>query len=99
VEPAARQFQVRTLAVHEFRRILLRDPLLPAAMLPRDWPGTAAREVFAAVYRESRAGVDAFVGEALQTALGPLPPPAAWYDERFAMRAPSPGCARGGVRR
>jgi phenylacetic acid degradation operon negative regulatory protein len=33
---------VRTLLIHAYRRVLLRDPLLPAALLPLDWPGAAA---------------------------------------------------------
>ena len=37
---------LRLVATHMFRRIILRDPLLPAAMLPADWQGRAAREAF-----------------------------------------------------
>lgn len=33
----------RTLLIHDWRRIVLRDPGLPAALLPKDWPGDAAR--------------------------------------------------------
>ena len=35
-------FVVRTLLIHAYRRVLLRDPLLPASLLPLDWPGAAA---------------------------------------------------------
>lgn len=35
-------FIVRTMLIHAFRRVLLRDPLLPPALLPLDWPGAAA---------------------------------------------------------
>ena len=35
-------FVVRTLLIHAYRRVLLRDPLLPAELLPLDWPGAAA---------------------------------------------------------
>ncbi|NVO13108.1 MAG: phenylacetic acid degradation operon negative regulatory protein PaaX [Rhodoplanes sp.] len=42
----------RVLLIHEYRRIVLRDPLLPAALLPEDWPGTAARALCTALYRE-----------------------------------------------
>lgn len=42
----------RVLLIHEYRRIVLRDPLLPAALLPEDWPGTAARMLCAALYRD-----------------------------------------------
>lgn len=41
----------RVLLVHAFRRVVLHDPLLPAAVLPDDWPGAAARVLCADVYR------------------------------------------------
>src|SRR5690606_13302605 len=37
----------RTLLIHDWRRIVLRDPGLPAALLPADWPGAAARRLVA----------------------------------------------------
>lgn len=40
----------RVLLVHEFRRIVLRDPLLPAAILPPRWPGAQARALCADLY-------------------------------------------------
>lgn len=43
---AGQAFLARILLVHEFRRIVLRDPFLPAQLLPEDWPGTAARLAF-----------------------------------------------------
>lgn len=39
-------FLARILLVHEFRRLVLKDPFLPATMLPADWPGQAARRAF-----------------------------------------------------
>ncbi|MBN8534612.1 MAG: phenylacetic acid degradation operon negative regulatory protein PaaX [Rhizobiales bacterium] len=39
-----RGFLARILLVHEFRRIVLRDPFLPAELLPKNWPGAAARQ-------------------------------------------------------
>lgn len=48
-EPAA-AFIVRTLLIHEYRKIHLRDPLLPHALLPTDWPGTAAYELCRRLY-------------------------------------------------
>ncbi|HEY6823878.1 MAG TPA: PaaX family transcriptional regulator C-terminal domain-containing protein, partial [Steroidobacteraceae bacterium] len=38
-------FLVRTLLIHEYRKIHLQDPMLPPALLPRDWVGGAAYEV------------------------------------------------------
>ncbi|HRK24091.1 MAG TPA: PaaX family transcriptional regulator C-terminal domain-containing protein [Beijerinckiaceae bacterium] len=36
---------LRVLMIHRFRRIVLRDPGLPACYLPADWPGFAARKL------------------------------------------------------
>ncbi len=36
----------RVILVHRMRRILLRDPVLPATVLPADWAGVAARRLF-----------------------------------------------------
>jgi phenylacetic acid degradation operon negative regulatory protein len=44
-------FVLRTLMVHEYRRILLRDPDLPEALLPADWAGAAARRLRAEIHR------------------------------------------------
>lgn len=40
----------RTLMIHDWRRIVLRDPGLPEALLPVDWPGTHARAIARAIY-------------------------------------------------
>ena len=32
-------FFVRTLLIHEYRKVLLRDPNLPQSLLPKAWPG------------------------------------------------------------
>lgn len=37
----------RVLIVHSWRRVLLRHPDLPAALLPEDWPGEQCRRVVA----------------------------------------------------
>jgi len=41
----------RVLLIHQYRRIVLRDPRLPEDVLPENWPGTAARSLCAEVYR------------------------------------------------
>lgn len=43
-------FRLRTLLIHEFRRILLRDPGLPPDLLPRGWPGHEARKLCETIY-------------------------------------------------
>jgi phenylacetic acid degradation operon negative regulatory protein len=40
----------RTLLLHDWRRIVLRDPGLPLALLPREWPGEEARSLARDIY-------------------------------------------------
>lgn len=40
----------RTLLVHEYRRLLLRD-LVPDELLPGDWEGRAARQLCRNIYK------------------------------------------------
>jgi len=76
-------FQIRTLLIQEYRSILLRDPLLPSELLPRRWHGTAAyqicRNLYGLVYKEA----DTFMSSELESADGPIPPPAADFYNRF----------------
>jgi phenylacetic acid degradation operon negative regulatory protein len=76
-------FLVRTLLIQEYRRILLRDPLLPAELLPTGWNGTAAyqlcRNLYGLIYRPA----DEFMSAEFETADGPLPPPAPEFYRRF----------------
>jgi phenylacetic acid degradation operon negative regulatory protein len=44
-------FTARILLIHHYRRVVLRDPLLPTALLPSDWPGRAARQLCGEIYR------------------------------------------------
>ncbi len=76
-------FQIRTLMIQEYRRILLRDPLLPAEMLPAAWHGTAAYQLCRNLYRLIFAQADDFMSSEFETADGPLPPPAPEFYDRF----------------
>ena len=76
-------FQVRMLLIQEYRRILLRDPLLPAEMLPPGWHGTAAYQLCRNLYLQIYRTADEFMSEDFETADGPLPPPAPEFFARF----------------
>ena len=76
-------FRLRVLAIHEYRRILLRDPELPAELLPEGWVGLEARAVCAALYRAVEAPAAEYVRESGQTIRTPLPAPAPSYFRRF----------------
>lgn len=76
-------FVLRTLLVHEYRRILLKDPQLPAALAPDDWPGEAARELTAALYRAVSPGADQFISDNVECWSGACPAPHTGYHNRF----------------
>src|SRR3979411_2882427 len=44
-------FTARILLIHYYRRVVLRDPLLPTGLLPSGWPGRAARRLCGEIYR------------------------------------------------
>jgi phenylacetic acid degradation operon negative regulatory protein len=76
-------FQVRTLMLQEYRKILLRDPLLPAELLPQTWHGVPAYQLCRNLYRKVCNAADEYLGEAMETAEGPLPPPSPEFFRRF----------------
>ncbi len=76
-------FVLRTLLIHEYRRVLLKSTELPPALLPAQWPGHAARELTAALYRRLHGPASAYCQSALESAAGPLPPPSANFLQRF----------------
>jgi phenylacetic acid degradation operon negative regulatory protein len=63
---------VRTLLIHEYRRILLRDPNLPDELLPPAWSGLEARQLCQALYQEVKQSSEAYLIETVQTLEGAL---------------------------
>ena len=76
-------FLVRTLLIQEYRKVLLRDPQLPAELLPANWHGTAAYQLCRNLYQAVYAAADHYLTQIMETAEGPLPPPAAAFMRRF----------------
>ncbi len=76
-------FLVRTLLIHEIRRLLLRDPQLPDQVLPANWNGTSARLLTRNLYRLTYPLAEQHLTRVLQTAEGPLPDPAPYFYKRF----------------
>ncbi|MDW8336702.1 MAG: phenylacetic acid degradation operon negative regulatory protein PaaX [Tepidimonas sp.] len=81
--PPEAAFLGRTLLIHDWRRLLLRDPQLPAELLPREWPGERARQVCRRLYRLLLAPAERHLDAHLRLADGQVPPPAAWLWQRF----------------
>ena len=76
-------FAARILLIHHYRRVVLRDPLLPTALLPADWPGRAARELCGAIYRGLLRQSEQWLDRHATNEDGPLPKPAAELARRF----------------
>ncbi len=74
---------VRTLLIHAYRRALLRDPQLPAALLPLDWPGAAAFALCRDFYRLTHRAAERHLTATLAAESGPLPPAGAGFYRRF----------------
>ena len=68
----AESFYVRTLLIHEYRRILLRDPNLPDELLPESWSGLEARQLCQALYQDVKQASEAYLIETVQTREGAL---------------------------
>ena len=60
-DPDRAAFAARFQLVHEWRKFLFADPGLPPELLPKDWPGLPAAELFAAEADRLRPGADRFV--------------------------------------
>lgn len=54
----------RTLLIHEWRRIALKAPMLPAETLPPDWPGENARAIAKRVYAKLTGPSEAWLSRA-----------------------------------
>jgi phenylacetic acid degradation operon negative regulatory protein len=81
----------RTLLIHQFRRSVLRDPDLPAALLPVDWPGQAARTLAARIYRRVVPSAERLLDRIGQCETGPLPAPETGFSGRFGAATGSRG--------
>jgi phenylacetic acid degradation operon negative regulatory protein len=79
----AQCFIVRTLLIHAFRRVLLRDPQLPSALLPLDWPGDAAFTLCRDFYRLTHKRAEMHVAATLAPDGDPLPPADPEFYRRF----------------
>ena len=79
----------RILLIHEYRRIILRDPTLPLELLPPAWPGAAARELCGALYHRLLPASERWLDRHGQSATGKLPPAGAELARRFRAEAAS----------
>lgn len=66
-------FAARILTIHFYRRVILRDPLLPPALLPEPWPGEEARRLSADLYGMLLQASEAWLDANGVDETGPLP--------------------------
>ena len=79
----AEAFTARILLIHHYRRVVLRDPLLPESLLPADWPGRAARALCGEIYRALLAPSEQWLDGHGTNERGPLPPAWKLLERRF----------------
>jgi len=82
-------FVARSLLIHEYRRIHLRDPALPDVLLPGDWVGTTAYELCRQLYRALFHSAERYLSLHARTLGGALP--AASRAARARFRSDSRG--------
>lgn len=66
-------FVIRTLLIHDYRKIHLRDPLLPPALLPSDWVGSNAYNLCAKLYSQVFDAAEEFLSATASTLEQSLP--------------------------
>lgn len=76
-------FTARILLIHHYRRVVLRDPLLPTTLLPRDWPGGAARQLCGEIYRGLLSASEQWLDRNATNEEGPLPKAGVELSRRF----------------
>lgn len=81
----ATAFKARALMIHDYRRLLLRDPELPAELLPPLWPGEQARALCHALYQRLLPASEAYLDQQLQLADGAVPSATHLLAQRFQL--------------
>ena len=81
-------FLLRTLLIHDYRRLLLRDPELPEVLLPADWPGQKARLLCKELYRRLLVPSERHLDQHLKLANGSVPEASSMLTERFQNEDP-----------
>jgi phenylacetic acid degradation operon negative regulatory protein len=81
-------FLVRTLLIHEYRRLHLRDPLLPAQLLRADWPGAQAAALCRDIYSRVFVSSEIHLSRVASRLTGTLPAADASVLQRFGGIGP-----------
>jgi len=81
-------FILRSLMVHEYRRVLLKTHDLPLELLPVNWPGHAATELFRDIYRLTQVAACRHASDTLEDEHGALPAPMSEFYTRLGGLQP-----------
>lgn len=81
-------FLLRTLLIHDYRRLLLRDPELPDALLPANWPGQQARALCQELYRRLLSPSERHLDAVMSLADRSIPAALPMLRERFQGEDP-----------
>jgi phenylacetic acid degradation operon negative regulatory protein len=81
-------FLLRSLLIHDYRRLLLRDPQLPGVLLPEHWAGHEARQVCGRLYGLLLAPSERHLDRQLRLADGQALVASALLGERFGLADP-----------
>jgi phenylacetic acid degradation operon negative regulatory protein len=76
-------FQLRILLIHQYRRILLKDPNLPFELLPSNWLSINARNLSSNLYQTVVAAGEEFFMDIARTSEGSMPPVHPQFYKRF----------------
>jgi len=76
-------FLVRSLLIHDVRRLLLRDPKLPESLLPLSWPGSRARQLCRDLYRKLLPLSERHLDATVRLSSGATPPASELLSKRF----------------
>lgn len=74
----------RILLIHHYRRVVLRDPLLPAGLLPPEWPALEARKFCAGLYQALLPASESWLDAHGESVTGSLRPPGPELGRRFS---------------
>jgi phenylacetic acid degradation operon negative regulatory protein len=75
--------QARSILIHDYRRILLRDPTLPEELVPPGWIGHAAYVTTRWLYRALAPAAERWIDENMRSGDGALPAADAGFRRRF----------------
>lgn len=76
-------FIIRSLVIHEYRRVHLHDPQFPLDLLPDNWEGKTAYELCRYIYQHCHAASQRYIVETLNAEDANTPEAADFFYERF----------------